>query len=476
MSGGFQRQLSRPLTNVGASSTRFLQRCSCGLRSAGPTECTSCKEKKRRLSRRAKADNFDFDAPLQTRVTNVLRLPGQPLDAETRTVMGSRFGRDFSRVRVHTDMAAAETAVQLNAEAYTVGRHIVFAPGRYAPSVPDGRRLLAHELTHVLQQDGVADAAPGSEISIGPVDDVFEREAEHAADLVMAAESDGRAANVVPMLTSTSAPNLQRKACGPKVDGEVEGVWKNIEDDFGKLGTNDALNACDWLINPIKPNPDPAAPTREVRVAQKPFPFVGPITAPVPFNLGFNVNAFDTLPLFYGGAMNWLMNKKVQDRGCCIPSISEEEASWENQKNCEDAVDGEFSCCSTVQIGEKCWLSGTVNYGTYGVMVRACHKRFPIIHAGIYYKAKYAAKAYKSLGHRGSLGGATTKEANLDEPMSWFEATYANGRSGKPGRAGNRSDCALTCPLTGAIQPNWDYVWEPFKRRSSAKKPLKPTL
>src|ERR1700681_1564743 len=114
MSGGFQRQLSRPLTNAVAPPTRFLRRCSCGLRAPGPTECTSCKEKKRRLSRRAKAHNVDFDAPLQTRVANVLRLPGQPLDAETRTVMGSRFGRDFSGVRVHTDMAAAETATQLN--------------------------------------------------------------------------------------------------------------------------------------------------------------------------------------------------------------------------------------------------------------------------------------------------------------------------------------------------------------------------
>jgi Domain of unknown function (DUF4157) len=466
MSGGFQRQLSRPLTNVGLPPTHVLQRCSCGLRSAGPTECTSCKETKRRLSRRAKADNLDFDEPLQTRVTDVLRLPGQPLDAETRTAMGSRFGRDFGGVRVHTDMAAAETAVQLNAEAYTVGRHIVFAPGRYAPADPSGRRLLAHELAHVVQQDGVTDAAAGSEVSIGPVDDVFEREAEHAADLVMAAESDGRAANVMPMLTSTSAPNLQRKACGPKVDDEVKTIWTTIGKDFEKLGTSDALSACDWLINPIKRNPDPDAAPRKINIPIKPIPFVRPLVTPsFTTSIGFNVNAFDTLPLFYGGAMSWLMNKTVQDSGCCIPSISEAEANWGNQKKCED----EGSCCSTVQIGEKCWLSGTVNYGTYGVMVRACHKRFPIIHAEIYYRAKYAAKAYKSWGHRGSLGGATTKEANLDEPMSWFEATYANGPGGTSDRAGNRPDCPLTCPLTGAIQPDWDYVWEPFKPRSGAK-------
>ena len=482
MSGGFQRQLSRPLTNVGASPTRFLQRCSCGLRSAGPTECTSCKEKKRRLSRRAKADNFDFDAPLQTRVTNVLRLPGQPLDAETRTVMESRFGRDFSRVRVHTDMAAAETAVQLNAEAYTVGRHIVFAPGRYSPSVQDGRRLLAHELTHVLQQDGVADAA-GAEIAVGPVDDAFEREAEHAAELVMAADSDGRAANVVPMLTSTSTPNLQRKACGPKVDDQVQAVWKKIEDDFAKLEDGEARRACSWLVDPIKSNPAPegeeeAAP-RNVSVPIKPLPFVRPITGSFSTNIGWNTNAFDTLPLYYYGARYWLVGKAVQDSGCCIPSISEAEAHDNdpakmiaNQEKCEDPG----SCCSTVQIGNKCWLSGTVNYGTYGIMVRACRNRFYIRYREIYYRAKYAAKAYKSWGHRGSLGGATTKEANVDEPMSWFEATFANGPGGTPDRAGNRPDCPLTCPLTGAIQPNWDYVWEPFKRRKEGKPPARANV
>jgi Domain of unknown function (DUF4157) len=311
MSRGFQRQ-SRPPTKA----SRLLQRCSCGFRSSGPTECTSCKERKRRLSRRAGANDFDFDTASQARVADVLRLPGQPLDAETRAVMGSRFGRDFSRVRVHTDMAAAETAVRLKAEAYTVGRHIVFAPGRCAPSVPDGQRLLAHELTHVLQQDVVSDPA-GSEISVGPVDDALEREAERVADLVMAVEPNGSAANAVSMRTSVSAPTLQRAACGPKVDAQVKTVWENIEKDFNKLGWNDALTACDCLINPIKPNPDPTVPPRKVNVPIKPVPFVRPLATPsFTTKFGFNVNAFDTLPLFYGGAMAWLMNQKLQDKGC----------------------------------------------------------------------------------------------------------------------------------------------------------------
>jgi hypothetical protein len=85
-------------------------------------------------------------------VHEVLRAPGQPLDASTCAFMEPRFGFDFSRVRLHTDSAAAESARAVNARAYTVGADVVFAPQMYAPHSLEGRRLLAHELAHVVQQ------------------------------------------------------------------------------------------------------------------------------------------------------------------------------------------------------------------------------------------------------------------------------------------------------------------------------------
>lgn len=87
-------------------------------------------------------------------VDAVVRSPGKPLDASTRREMESRFGYGFERVRVHTDARAAESAQNLNARAYTVGSNVVFGSGQYAPESTHGRRLLAHELTHVLQQTG----------------------------------------------------------------------------------------------------------------------------------------------------------------------------------------------------------------------------------------------------------------------------------------------------------------------------------
>jgi hypothetical protein len=81
-----------------------------------------------------------------------VRTPGQLLDPETRVAMEARFGHDFGRVRVHADPPAATAARALHAQAFTMGSDIVFGAGRFAPSTPDGRRLLVHELVHVVQQ------------------------------------------------------------------------------------------------------------------------------------------------------------------------------------------------------------------------------------------------------------------------------------------------------------------------------------
>jgi hypothetical protein len=77
---------------------------------------------------------------------------GEPLEHEVQQHMGSRFGEDLSEVRVHTDTRAAESAKALQAEAYTSGRDIYFASGKYAPKTSEGQRLLAHELAHTVQQ------------------------------------------------------------------------------------------------------------------------------------------------------------------------------------------------------------------------------------------------------------------------------------------------------------------------------------
>ena len=101
--------------------------------------------------------------------------PGYALDALSRTFMEPRFGRDFGSVRIHTDSATASAAKTLRAEAFTVGRDIHFAEGRYRPDTVQGRRLLAHELTHTVQQgagaNGAEATAKSSDVVPHPNDD-----------------------------------------------------------------------------------------------------------------------------------------------------------------------------------------------------------------------------------------------------------------------------------------------------------------
>jgi hypothetical protein len=104
--------------------------------------------------------------------------------------MESRFGHDFSRVRVHSDTRADESARTVQARAYTVGTDIVFRAGEYSPDSTDGQQLLAHELTHVIQQGATAAGAGAqAQMEVGEPGDAAEVEAEAVARDVM----DGRA-------------------------------------------------------------------------------------------------------------------------------------------------------------------------------------------------------------------------------------------------------------------------------------------
>jgi len=105
---------------------------------------------------------------------------GQPLSESVRSHLEQFLGHDFSRVRVHTDERASAAAQGIHARAYTVGRHIGFAPGVYQPQTTSGRELIAHELVHTLQQ-GQRDVAGGDSAPLIPSRDATELEARRAA-------------------------------------------------------------------------------------------------------------------------------------------------------------------------------------------------------------------------------------------------------------------------------------------------------
>ena len=153
-------QVAEQVMQISQPPTPIQRECACGQHTAGG-ECDECRKK--RLSLQRQTSEFSRTPEVSTEVPpivqEVLRSPGQPLDAATRAFMESSFGYDFSRVRVHTDARAVESARAVNALAYTVGRDVVFGAGECWPHTRAGKRLLAHELTHTVQQGGVESAA-----------------------------------------------------------------------------------------------------------------------------------------------------------------------------------------------------------------------------------------------------------------------------------------------------------------------------
>ncbi len=155
-----------------------LQRaCACGQHTGGG-ECESCQQKGATLQRAA-ISPVPANSRVSAIVNDVLSGPGQPLDAATRTYFEPRFGHDFSQVRVHSDSQAAESARSVNALAYTVGRDVVFGAGQFQPGTTHGNKLLAHELTHTIQQRGQSSLQ--GKLEVGPANDRYEQEADQQA-------------------------------------------------------------------------------------------------------------------------------------------------------------------------------------------------------------------------------------------------------------------------------------------------------
>lgn len=156
-------------------------------------------------------------------VREVVGTGGDALDDATRDDMESRLGHDFGDVRVHTDTRATESARSVNAHAYTVGNDVVFQRDRYAPGSDEGRRMLAHELTHVIQQrSGPVDGtpAPGG-IRVSDPADRFEQEAASRAEQVVSGPA--------PLAAPGQAPAaVQRQAAPeeePAQEEPVQGAW-----------------------------------------------------------------------------------------------------------------------------------------------------------------------------------------------------------------------------------------------------------
>ena len=259
-----------------------------------------------RIPIQRKATNASTTVETAPPITHeVLRSSGQPLDPATRAFMEPRFGRDFSQVRVHIDSQAATSARDVDALAYTVGRDIVFAQGQFAPHTVSGQRLLAHELTHTIQQSAGAEQAAAGDLRVGQRADPFEDEAEKVSTSVLAARvgespqkmagtavqpdgslalrrkpnPDAGAPEDQPLRTvppkeegGTSAPPPAEVACKPPTNIALPCTPKGLSDaDFMKTGApKEAFGFTQTLSKQAPPPPEvrtkPAGKSKQVVV------------------------------------------------------------------------------------------------------------------------------------------------------------------------------------------------------------------
>jgi len=350
---------------------------------------------------------------------------GEPLDTASRAYFEPRFGRNFSGVRIHTDARAAELARSVNARAYALGRDIVFGAGEYAPGSPTGRRLLAHELTHTLQQ------SPHS-----PRLAVRRR----SQDSHSAGESAETGAPTAPFVSRlSSAPCIARQGVEHRDAGAPAGAQ------------------APYVYPPAPPAPGPLAGH-----------VCGPdVTAQIQAAINltrttFNAGSDPTPRVSACRALTaWLTGGSAWD----IDELHTRDWVRRYRPACAFPRD---RCGSSAQVGSSCHYMGSANYVIYGVMFRLCHDHFQ--HSGSNEANNYTINEmldwislYKGYG----ILGLATPDDNFFPSREWASAGYRGWPSAATPR-GDRSNCAPTCPTPFANlggpngRTNFMVHWVPY--------------
>ncbi|HEV2915032.1 MAG TPA: DUF4157 domain-containing protein [Pyrinomonadaceae bacterium] len=215
------------LTNAGSGKQpvgimpTIQRKCACGGNAGAHKECDDCQARRQLVQRQAEANEAAEQEGLPSSVTDVVQAHGgEPLPRATRESMESALGTDLGAVRIHTGPQVARAAQDINAEAFTQGQDIYFGAGRYELETTGGRKLLAHELAHTIQQrSGVVGPARVAGYSVSQPDDPQEIEAEAVANRVVSGDA---------------ASHISQSASGP---GHIHRYsWEEFEDDLSSAG------------------------------------------------------------------------------------------------------------------------------------------------------------------------------------------------------------------------------------------------
>jgi hypothetical protein len=433
---------------------------------------------------------------------------GAPLDESTRARFESRLNHDLSPIRVHTDAAAAQSASELGARAFTVRRDIFFGDGQYAPQSVAGERLLAHELAHaVLHADGPATIyrtcgpagyppVPKScvftdQLPVGPrfyyetnCDDPSPGQKELLQGFAKRLPPDAKV-TVTGMASSDGNLDFNRSlACfrGFDAGAILSGNGANVvsvkaivpdatSGDTTVRGVVVEVEGLDVPFDPPAPRPKPKP---------EPEQLSGPICGPdmeasldatlanvrstfkgmsasdkedscrqiVSFNVfsaGGFVNAWD-IDEFFVNDSGWLDKPPIHPP-CCVPLDPSD-------------VEAKNSCGRTIAIAGGCFLAGTVNYVLFGQISTLCNDEFG-----------FSLRDFigRPIGFEKSdmlirvAGFKTLAFDNPGPPMEWAEAGF-DGFPSHKGTTSNRPQCVAKCPWRESAHV-LTWIWEPHRPR-----------
>ncbi len=246
-------------------------------------------------------------------------------------------------------------------------------------------------------------------------------------------------------------PGPSNFICGPDVTEQVAQIWSRIQSDFRALSFIQKVTACNTILIPLKGADSllpGGIPTNIEELKQK-------------LRNIADIDGWDVIPLFQG-ASGWLRRSPVFDparNGPCATPSSSNPGGGPFDAGHEDPA----TCSNSVQVQGQCWLNGSVNYGTFGIMVRACSdfaaddvrlRLTPLRQVYSLEWARMLIRAYKRFGNNPE--GAAI-------PVAWTEATFNGGPRAVPSIPGNRPRCRCTCNCTGDAFGAWDYIWKPHR-------------
>jgi outer membrane protein OmpA-like peptidoglycan-associated protein len=466
-------------------------------------KCKACEEEGKHLHRKeSSAGEVHSSNELNNYISN-LSSSGHAMPESSRKFFEPRFGHDFSNVKIHTDAVAAKSAQSINALAYTTGNHVVFNQGQYSPGTEQGQRLMAHELTHVVQQGGasgrlqkapaatpikehgdvaqvpddvaascnIAETSPADEQRINyetntftlndatrsALDDFARRWNEGGADKNV--RVDGYASTTGNetlnwRLSCSRANTVIQELIKPSDGGK--GIPVQFLNMFAHGATNrfsqtafppnqTATLTSEIKIKPVPPKvkPQPVPPQPDPPKDEK---ICGPkIDNALKRVLGEVAKAF----------LSWDVIDQVHncDSLTSIVMVTNEwdieqlhfEAIKPNFKGCgiPEKGEDEKACSQTVEVDGKCFLAGTVNYVLWGLICRLCNMRF----------------GYPSHSTMENLVWLYNRVGADDPgpPGEWAEIGWKIF-SGTAPPVGNRSSCQPKCPHEHTTPFSWQWL------------------